>query len=610
MTKLSHGMGMQKPLGGGSLHLFGAGVLLLTMLWVGLTPVNAASFTASFDRDPITLGETVTLSLTFEGGQPATVPIPQVSGLQISQVGRSSQTTADFNGHNSSTTTILFAVAPRQVGKFTIPALTTEIDGRQVSTQPVSLTVLKADAPSAAAVNSGSELAFMKLSLPKEKIYLGQVFTAQLQICWRDDVQSFGNFQITGTPVDGFTVGKMAQGQGHRTQIGNRIYTVVPLNIVLTAVKSGKLGIGPFTASATYLVPSPNQSGTDPFFRQFFNQGEQRQISMATEELNVQSLPLPTTNAPANFNGAVGEYTMTVSAGPTNVAVGDPITVRVQIAGRGALDAIALPDQPAWHDFKSYPPTQKTEPTDQLGIEGTKTFEQIVTPENTDVHELPPFTFSFFDPNTGDYHTLTQPATPLTVHSGGTTAAPVIAAAKPAGDEKPVTPQDILPIKDQLGTLTTVNAPLVTRPGFLALQSVPMLAFLAAFVWRNRTDSLANNPRLRRQRAVAQLVASGVNDLKKYAAANQSDEFFATLIRLLQEQLGERLDCPSSAITENVIEEHPVLRGTPTTTRDGLRELFQLCNQARYAPVRGSSELNSVAAQFKKTVGELQEVKA
>ena len=39
--------------------------------------------------------------------------------------------------------------------------------------------------------------------------------------------------------------------------------------------------------------------------------------------------------------------------------------------------------------------------------------------------------------------------------------------------------------------------------GISAAQAVPVLAFLAAFVWRKRTDNLANNPRLRRQRAVA-----------------------------------------------------------------------------------------------------------
>ena len=186
---------------------------------------------------------------------------------------------------------------------------------------------------------------------------------------------------------------------------------------------------------------------------------------------------------------------------------------------------------------------------------------------------------------------------------------PTLAATKTAAPENQ-TPQDILPIKENLGTLTPNKTPLVVQPAFLAAQSVPVLAFLAAFIWRKRTNNLANNPRLRRQRAVAQLVRDGLNDLKKFAAENKSDEFFALLFRLLQEQLGERLDCPASAITENVIEEHPALRGAAKATSDGLRELFQLCNQARYAPVRGTSELNSVVAKFEKAVGELQEVKA
>ena len=107
-----------------------------------------------------------------------------------------------------------------------------------------------------------------------------------------------------------------------------------------------------------------------------------------------------------------------------------------------------------------------------------------------------------------------------------------------------------------------------------------------------------------------ELVAAGLVELKQHAAANQPDEFFVTLFRLLQEQLGERLDCPASAITENVVDEHGLLQTAPAALRDALREQFQLCNQARYAPVRGASELNSVAAQFEKLIHELQELKA
>jgi hypothetical protein len=294
--------------------------------------------------------------------------------------------------------------------------------------------------------------------------------------------------------------------------------------------------------------------------------------------------------------------------------VGDPVTVRVQISGRGSLDALTLPAQEAWQNFKAYPPTSKLETSDQFGFQGVKTFEQIVSPQNTDVHELPPFTFTFFNPEDGQYHTLKQAAVPLAVKAAGATPLPTMAGNKNPAEEKPA--QDILPIKENFGTLTQTVVgrasvePLIIRPVFLAVQAVPVLAFLAAFVWRKRTDSLANNPRLRRQRAVAQLVAQGLRDLKKFAGENKSEEFFALLFRLLQEQLGERLDCPATAITESVIDGHAALRGAPPSTRAALHELFQLCNQARYAPVRGTGELNSVAAKFEQAVGGLQEVKA
>ena len=578
------------------------------MLMVALLPgaAWAASFTATLDRDALTLGESATLSLAFEGGSPSRVLTPSVSGLQFAQAG-TSQNMSWINGAMSSTVTVNFSVTPQRDGEFTIPALTADVNGQQLSTAPLKLVVRRASAPSAAAVNSGGEVAFLKLNFPKRKVCAGESVVARLELYLRDDVQNFGNFQITGSPTDGFSAGKTVelQNQRRRIQVGNRVYTTIPLALPLTAVKTGALTLGPFTASAVVVLPSQNQGG-DPFFRQFFNQGEQKQVTLASEALNVESLPLPEQNKPANFSGAVGQFDMVASAGPTTVTVGDPITVRVQISGRGALDAVTLPTQDAWQNFKTYPPTTKLETTDPFGFQGTKTFEQIISPLNNDVHELPALTFSFFNPEDGQYHVLTHATVPLTVKAAGATPLPQMAATKP--EEKPA--QDILPIKENFGTLSWNTIPLLAQPAFLAAQAAPVLAFLAAFVWRKRTDSLANNPRLRRQRAVAALVASGRDDLKKYAAANQPDEFFATLFRLLQEQLGERLDCPASAITENVVEENSVLRNAPGTTREALREQFQLCNQARYAPVRGSGELNSVAAQFEKLIGELRNLKS
>jgi len=85
--------------------------------------------------------------------------------------------------------------------------------------------------------------------------------------------------------------------------------------------------------------------------------------------------------------------------------------------------------------------------------------------------------------------------------------------------------------------------------------------------------------------------------------------FFATLFRLLQEQLGERLDLPATAITEAVIEEHLRPRAVPTTTLAPLQELFQTCNLARYAPIKTSQELAAIIPRLESVLQELQGVK-
>jgi hypothetical protein len=312
---------------------------------------------------------------------------------------------------------------------------------------------------------------------------------------------------------------------------------------------------------------------------------------------------------PTNFNGAVGNFSMSITAGPTNVAAGDPVTVKVQISGRGTLDSLALPEQNAWREFKTYPPTTKLDTTDALGLQGNKTFEQLVVPQSPDIKALPPVSFSFFDPDQKSYRTLTQPAIPLVVRPGGSAPAPTVAATTRTAADNPPPAQDIVHIKPRLGTMAQIAPPLVQQPWFLALQAVPLLAWLSALVWRRRTEMLANNPRLRRRRQVAQIIRQGLLELRQFASDKKSDDFFATLFRLLQEQLGERLDLPASAITEAVIEEHLRPRGAPEANLASLHELFQACNLARYAPIRTSQELAAVIPKLEAMLRELQGLK-
>ena len=574
-------------------------------------PAFAGKFTAALDRDLISLGENATLSLIFEDVSPDTVPTPPgIPNLQINYVGPPVEQTISINGQVSSSVTFRFGVAPRQAGDYKIPAITANVAGQRMVSSPLILKVLKPNAPSADAVNSGTQPAFLKLTLPKKEVYLGEVITAELQFYFRQGVQLASQPQLTATPAEGFTIGKIAAGQQRQVQVGNTVYTMLPATVVLKAIKTGPATVGPITAAVVIELPSGNRRRDifDPFG--MFNSGERKQITIATETLTAQSLPLPAENAPPDFDGAVGNYTMTATAGPTNVVAGDPITVRVQITGRGSLDALNLPAQAAWKGFKAYPPTSKIETTDQFGLQGTKTFEQVITPESSDIKELPGFAFSFFDPDAKQYRTLTQPSMALTVRPGGMAPAPVIAASSKFATTDAQPPrQDIVHIKPRSGTLARIAPPLIQQPWFLAVQSVPVLAWLAAVGWRKRAESLANNPRLRRQRQVAQVIRAGLAELRGHATANQSEPFFALLFRLLQEQLGERLDCPASSITEAVLDEKLRPRGVAESTLAGLHELFQTCNLARYAPVTSGQELAALIPKLENALREIQEVK-
>lgn len=568
------------------------------------------TFTTSLDRDSVIVGEAVLLTLKFEGVSPKGMPnIPAIPGLQMTG-GVSSSVNSSFgpDGMSSSTSYAVNLIAQR-AGEFVIPALNVEIDGQKLQSQPLRLKVLQSD-PNAPQQDLGDRLAFLSLSVPKKEMFIGEVLPVELRLYLRGDVLKISDPQIPPLRGDGFTTSKFVQGERFTRRVGNNQFTIIPILTVLTPVKDGQLTLDAMNGTVIVYRQAGGRRQINPFdIDSFFGPPmEQQQIPLSIEQQTINVRPLPSENVPAGFNGAVGNYTMTFSAGPTNVAAGDPITVKVQISGHGNLDAINIPEQTAWQDFKTYPPTTRVETHDQLGIQGTKFFEQIIVPQNSDIKTLPSISFSYFDPDQKAYRLLSQPPVALMVRPSASAPPPTVTLPARTSRENAPPAQDIVEIKRQFGPLAQATAPLITRPWFLAMQGVPLLAWVSLLLLRRRIDNLANNPKLRRQIHVAQVVRQGLAGLRHHASANDSDQFFATLSHLLQEQLGERLDLPASAITEAVVEEYLQPRGVPETTLAPLRELFQTCNLARYAPIKSSQQLAALIPKAEAVLHSLQEV--
>jgi tetratricopeptide (TPR) repeat protein len=567
--------------------------------WLALLALPAAAapqFEASLDRDAISLGETATLSMIFSEKGPEFQPnVPRIDGIRFGASGSSEQISVVNNQYTSSTTFTL-ELYPTRAGEFTIPAIVAVVNGTRLTSRPLKLKVIQGNLPQA---NGAPETVFIRIVPSATNIYLGQVIPVEVQCYYMDNVDSE---QFPQFSSQGFIIGNLPNKPGNpgrsRIRQGNFIYNWLNFRVPVTATRTGTQSLGPATWN---VVVSSGQ-------RMFLGwTGGQRRVMVSSDAPVINVLPVPTNGAPPTFNGAIGDFTLAqYEAGPVSVGVGDPITLKIRIAGSGSFDTVTLPsNEQAWREFKSYPSSSKFESPDTLQIQGSKYFEQVVTPLNTEIKELPAFAFSYFNPATGRFHALNHPPIPLSVHATAATPQPtVIASGTPPQDAQPQN-QEIVHIKPLAGTVRTPAPPLVRQPLFLTLQALPPLVWVCALLWRRQKDKLANSPRLRRRRDVGRLARQGLAELPAHAAANDTEQFHSTVLRLLREQLGERLDLPAPAITEAVLDE---VNGLDAAERTLLRELFHACDQYRYTPEHSSQALASLIPKVKTALAALQKI--
>ncbi len=273
-------------------------------------------------------------------------------------------------------------------------------------------------------------IVFAELIVPKTSAYVGEVIPAEIRLGINNRVP---HRLIEGATLSGqgFTAQRMPNPEQTLESVNGRSYEIITFKTAITPVKSGKLEIAAKDAKAIVQVPRPGGSRPrspfdifgmdDPFSDPFFNdpfagRGEQREVKFSSETTTIEVKPLPA-NAPPNFSGAVGNFTLATDVKPKNAQVGDPLTVTASISGRGNFDRVTAPtleNERGWH---TYPPGSNFKADDDIGISGTKTFEMVLTP-NEPKKAVPPLLFSYFNPIKESYVTLRGDKLPVVVEGG------------------------------------------------------------------------------------------------------------------------------------------------------------------------------------------------
>lgn len=581
--------------------------LLIACALLLLMPLSAsAQITANVavSKQQVVVGEPFRYRIQINNAQQVTPPdlADQVSNLVVEflNIGQneSSQITI-INGQRSQTNSrehlIDFQLTALQEGTVVIPAVEVQADGRTLRTQAVPIQVT-APPP--------NDSFFLTTKLSKNTGYVGEALTLTTTFYFDQQIrdvnyvmpllaldtldtvplpQDQAEFSI---PINGETV-HAQQGQASRD---GETFVTLTFQHALIPRKAGTLELPRSFVSAQ--APSGRAVRRRPLFG---IQQEYTTVVAAAPAQNLTVVPLPEEGKPADFSGLVGTFALSATASPTQVNVGDPITLIVAISGPDYLDKVDLPpldSQTALAQHFRIP-----EEMAPGVVEGkTKRFTQTIRAQSADVTEVPPLTLSYFDVNAGRYETIQSKPIPLTVHE--TT---IVTAAEAEGHSPTVEVAEHREVNKGIAhNFTDTGALTPQRFGpDVWLQTAGSWLFL--FLPPTLYGVLAITCYIRKRGGLFAIDRSQARAFPEAQAALEAldhrEEVHGPVLDILRTYLGTRLQRQARALTVGDVDTALQERKVSDETRDNVKALFAECEAHRYAGGAGAPTENAEFVQ-------------
>lgn len=550
-----------------------------------LSAGSVFGFDAIMTLEPpvISLNESAQLSITVRNAKRHAAPtLPKIDGLTFSRPSQSTQRSW-INGKSERSTTYTFRVYPQRTGTFPIGPFNYTVDG---TTQPLQTQLnVVATSSEVAQPQSWDELIFAKLTTPRGQAYVQEPFELTLSIYSRQGLQLAGNINLEGMPKTGLSELEWQELSRSRETIDGQFYDVRRFRSMPRALGSGTFEFSP---ALTVHVATPNQSRKrDPFFGSMFQHTQTRPIQLQVEKAVVTVLSLPADKKPADFNGAVGRFNFSVTAQPTTIQVGDPITLTLTLHGQGNLDRILPPTLPENEPFRLFGDAVR-----QQGQNGVR-FEQVISPRDETATRIPAFSFSYFDTQSGSYRTLHSREIPITVTASPNPGAQIFAAQEtlivPA-DQPFASESDI-----QRFTSWTQTAWRTIRPWVWILPASVLLSFLF-FVGRKWVHIRRQDTAWIRRQQAPKAIRKALKNADKALQQHEAIPFYNALWETLGIFFGSRLNLPPGEIIPSALLNTLDQTNLAKEHLTALHTLFEHIEMARYSATSGTADTEKMTA--------------
>ena len=597
--------------------------LWAVLLAAGLASAQPITIQASVSKNTVGPEEQFSYSVEVSG---STTSLPDVNFPDLSKFyvlsGPNESTNLQWiNGKMSSSKILTFYLQPRQAGTFTIAPATVEYKGKTYRSNAITIKVTKtAQAPTAGRQKkqqrgrSDQELLgkslYLKTEVSRRSAYLGEQITVSYKLYFRAEVRTYNVDKMPGHT--GFWVEKFempSQPVIESTIINGIRYNVATLDkVALFPTQTGTLTVDPMriTVEAVVRARRSSRSLFDSFFDNPFGRTVRKALVSNPVKINVK--PLPEEGKPADFSGAVGNFTLSVTADKTVAQVNDAISIKIKIRGTGNIQLVDIPKLNIPPDLEQYEPKVSTRVNNKGAlIGGIKKAEYILIPRHEGEYRIKPVRFTFFNPKTKTYRTLTSNPLQLKILKGKETGL----AMNPTGaglsrQEVTLLGQDIRFIKEY-----SVFEPLGYRP-YLSLSFWftivgALFLFLAFVVVNERQARIYGDQQVARRHKAGKIAAKQLSKAKSLIAAQDQSAFYKAVSQALQGFVLDKLNMELTEFSSENIRRVFSRRDIPEDEINAYLEVLQESDMGQFANVRAdASTRQAVYEKAKKILTRLE----
>jgi hypothetical protein len=526
---------------------------------------------------------------------------PKFKNFKVIQGPSQSVSQSWSNGKVSFSQSYTYILKPKIKGELIINPASIYINGTAIDSKMVKIIVLDPiNIPENP--NDPNYIAQQNIHLiaeiSKSKPYVGEGIYVEYRLYVSENVSVYDT-SVTEAPqyngfwnqeikISGFPV-KMGKYNGENYRY------IVLRKALLIPTKTGKLTIDPMKMDIVIGVPT----GRADFFGNTITKNIRKEFASAKKVVSPKNLPLD--RKPEMFTGAVGQFKFDVSLSKDILKANESSQIKVAVSGKGNLKLFELPSVQTPSELEQYQPERKEKvrvATD--GLIGSVSDIYTVVPQYKGKYKIPSVSFSYFNPKTEKYATISTDDLFVDVTEGKklvTNEATIVAKKNVV-----FTGKNFRYIQTTTKLVSNENADFYQSNLFYLLFLLPLALIPIGIVIARNNEKRNSDIIGRKQRKAEKLAKKYLSEAQKQLGKKEA--FYEALERALHNYLKAKLVVEIVDISKENITKILQNRNVNKTTIEHFIDVLKASDFARYTPAT-NTEMKAEFERAKKVIVEL-----